>query len=51
MYTLYENGYELYNKYNPEYNMNGEVRDTLNILYIKENHFNLLMPNVNNIIN
>ena len=51
MYTLNENGYEFYNKYNPEDNMNGWVRDTVNILYINENHFNLLIPNDNNIIN
>ena len=51
MYTLNENGYEFYNKYNPEDNMNGGVRDTVNILYINENHFNLLIPNDNNIIN
>ena len=51
MYTLNVNGYEFYNKYNPEDNMNGGVRDTVNILYINENHFNLLIPNDNNIIN
>ena len=47
MYTLNENGYELYNKFMPEENMNQTIRDTINILFINDNHFNLLLPNNN----
>ena len=47
MYTLNENGYELFNKFMPEENINQATRDTINILFINDNHFNLLLPNNN----
>ena len=31
----------------PEENMNQAIRDTINILFINDDHFNLLLPNNN----
>ena len=49
MYTLNENGYQLFHKYGSEeaddQNNNKEI---INILFINQNHFNLLLPYKNN---
>ena len=45
MYTLNSNGYELYNNYSPDANNNENIGNIINILYINNNHFNLLLPN------
>ena len=37
--------YTIYHKYNSEEENLREGRDTIEILYINENHFNLLIPN------
>lgn len=45
MYTINELGYTIYHKYNSEEDNLREGRYTIEILYINENHFNLLIPN------
>ena len=45
MYTLKSNGYELYNNYSPDANNNENIGNIINILYINNNHFNILLPN------
>ena len=44
MYTLDSNGYSIYNNFSPD-NNNENIGNTINILYINNNHFNLLLPN------
>ena len=46
MYTLNSNGYEVYNNYSPG-NNNENIGNIIHILYINNNHFNLLIPNEN----
>ena len=48
MYTLNETGYSLFFKYNSERGEQQENIENINILYIDENHFNLLIPNLEN---
>ena len=48
MYTLDSNGYSIYNNFAPNNNNNENIANTINILYINNNHFNLLLPNDNN---
>ena len=48
MYTLNSNGYSIYNNFSPNNNNNENIGNTINILYINNNHFNLLLPNDNN---
>ena len=47
MYTLNETGYKLYNKYETSENEQGNNVDVINILYINNNHYNLLVPQKN----
>ena len=47
MYTINELGYTIYHKYNSEEENLRQEKDTIEILYINENHFNLLIPNNN----
>ena len=47
MYTLDSNGYSVYKNFSQD-NNNGNIENTINILYINNNHFNLLIPNDNN---
>ena len=47
MYTINELGYTIYHKYNSEEENLKQEKDTIEILYINENHFNLLIPNNN----
>ena len=49
MYTLNETGYSFYLLYNSERGQQQENIENINILYINENHFNLLIPNLYNI--
>ena len=49
MYTLNETGYSFYLLYNSERGLQQENIENINILYINENHFNLLIPNLYNI--
>ena len=44
MYTLNETGYSLFFQYNSERGEQQENIENINILYIDENHFNLLIP-------
>ena len=44
MYTINENGYTIYNKYITEDDNSNNNKQTINILYINENHYNLLIP-------
>ena len=44
MYTINENGYTIYNKYTTEDDISNNNKQTINILYINENHYNLLIP-------
>ena len=46
MYTLNETGYSLFFQYNSERGEQQENIENINILYIDENHFNLLIPNL-----
>ena len=48
MYTLNETGYSLFLQYNSERGEQQENIENINILYIDENHFNLLIPNLEN---
>ena len=49
MYTINENEYTIYNKYTTEDDISNNNKQTINILYINENHYNLLIPvNENN---
>ena len=44
MCTINENGYTIYNKYTTEDVISNNNKQTINILYINENHYNLLIP-------
>ena len=44
MYTINENEYTIYNKYTTEDDISNNNKQTINILYINENHYNLLIP-------
>ena len=44
MYTINENWYSIYNKYTTENDISNNNKQTINILYIKENHYNFLIP-------
>ena len=45
IYTLNENGFAIYNKYNIGEDEAIINKETINILYINRNHYNLLMAN------
>ena len=47
MYTINALGYTIYHKYNSEIDNSNKEKDTIEILYINNNHFNLLLPNNN----
>lgn len=47
MYTINALGYTVYHKYNSENDNLNKEKDTIEILYINDNHFNLLIPNNN----
>ena len=47
MFTINETGYKLYNKYETSENGQGNNVDVINILYINNNHYNLLVPQKN----
>ena len=49
MYTINELGYTIYHKYNSEEENLRQEKDTIENLYINENHFNLLIPNINKV--
>ena len=47
MYTFNELGYTIYHKYNSEEENLRQEKDIIEILYINENYFNLMIPNNN----
>ena len=48
MHTLNENVFAIYNKYNIRENVTIINKETINILYININHYNLLIASENN---
>ena len=45
IYFLKKKGHLIYHNYNAEEKNVREQKDKIDILYLNENHFNLLMPN------
>ena len=51
MFSLNENGLTIYNKYNLGEDIERVNKETINILYINSNHYNLLIPKEENLNN